>query len=99
MSFESDKALFLGIAYNINKNIDTMTEKEFRATIALLIPMMMGKPKAKSGFTIEDANLCSRCNYNLATEPHTCPYGSEINGDDTPCTCCESCTDLCADEI
>lgn len=32
--------------------------------------------------------------------PHTCPFKSEINGDDfTECTCCEACTQQCAMDI
>jgi len=44
-------------------------------------------------------NLCERCGVNEATEPHTCPYDFEINGDETLCTCCEQCRQLCADDI
>jgi hypothetical protein len=37
---------------------------------------------------------------NEATEPHTCPYAEDVDGDvETLCTCCEFCTDSCADEI
>lgn len=43
--------------------------------------------------------LCSRCGDNYATEPHPCPFAQEINDDDTMCTCCEACTNDCADDI
>lgn len=33
-------------------------------------------------------------------EPHTCPFKSDINGDDTTlCTCCKECTHQCAMDI
>lgn len=47
----------------------------------------------------ETPGLC-RCGKNEATDPHTCPYKSEINDDDeTLCTCCADCTTECAYEI
>jgi hypothetical protein len=30
---------------------------------------------------------------------HPCPYAEEINGDDTPCTCCDECAHECAMDI
>lgn len=42
-----------------------------------------------------DGLLCQ----NLAEDPHTCPYGEEINDDHSTCTCCQTCTDQCADDI
>jgi len=44
---------------------------------------------------------CGRGNCpNLATALHTCPFSSEINGDDdTLCDCCEDCEHECAMDI
>lgn len=40
-----------------------------------------------------------RCT-NLAQEPHTCPYLSDIEDDDeTLCVCCERCENECYDDI
>jgi hypothetical protein len=39
-----------------------------------------------------------KCGVSSQAAPHIRPY-SEIDGDMTMCTCCESCTDLCANEI
>ena len=40
------------------------------------------------------------CGKNPATEPHTCPYAEEINGDyETLCTCCEECQQNCIQDI
>ena len=44
------------------------------------------------------ANQCQGCT-NPATEPHTCPYAEEINGNDRLCTCCAECTHQCAMDI
>ena len=32
-------------------------------------------------------------------EEHTCPLKSEINFDDTPCSCCAYCEGNCHDDI
>ena len=42
---------------------------------------------------------CERCEANEANEPHACPFKSEINNDDTECTCCNECTHECAMDI
>lgn len=34
-----------------------------------------------------------------STEPHECPYRSEIDGDFSLCTCCEDCEQNCMDDI
>lgn len=40
------------------------------------------------------------CN-NPASEPHSCPFASEINDNDEPeyCTCCDDCQHECAMDI
>ena len=44
--------------------------------------------------------LCWKCQKNEASEDHTCPYESEINGDDeTMCNCCSECEYDCGQEI
>lgn len=31
---------------------------------------------------------------------HSCPYKSDVDGDDTTlCNCCEACEQMCADDI
>ncbi len=46
---------------------------------------------------------CQNCRNKSPTpglEPHTCPYASEIHGDDTVlCNCCDYCAQQCADDI
>jgi len=43
----------------------------------------------------ESIEMCG-CGKNPASEEHTCPYASEINGDDESlCTCCADCEDEC----
>jgi len=43
---------------------------------------------------------CPRSKNHEGKEPHPCPYRSEINDDDeTLCTCCDNCTQECADDI
>lgn len=47
-----------------------------------------------------DVELLCKCGINPATEPHPCPYQSDVNNDsDTLCTCCEDCQKQCADDI
>jgi hypothetical protein len=42
---------------------------------------------------------CDRC-ANSGTMSHTCPYKSDVDGDDeTLCNCCADCVSLCGDEI
>jgi hypothetical protein len=44
--------------------------------------------------------LCSRCQYNEAQSPHTCPYAAEIADDrETLCTCCDECETQCCQDI
>jgi len=47
----------------------------------------------------EDKNLCPVCKCNPATEPHLCPFASDVHEDDTPCTCCVECEEACAMDI
>lgn len=47
---------------------------------------------------IQTEGVC-RCGCKGEAE-HTCPFSSEINGDDTTlCNCCEECTYQCAMDI
>lgn len=39
------------------------------------------------------------CGNHVGDVLHTCPYAEEINGNDSPCNCCESCTSNCANDI
>ncbi len=44
-------------------------------------------------------DLC-HCLKNKATEPHPCPYRSDVgNDDETLCDCCEDCQGNCCDDI
>ena len=37
---------------------------------------------------------------NETEDPHTCPFAVEINDDEeTLCTCCDECTQGCANDI
>jgi len=40
------------------------------------------------------------CSNVAVTNPHTCPYAEDIDGDsETLCNCCDSCWSDCSDEI
>lgn len=42
----------------------------------------------------------SGCKHGATEEPHTCPYQSDIHGDDVfLCRCCDSCAHECAQDI
>lgn len=45
-------------------------------------------------------SLCEKCGKNPASPPHSCPFAEEI-WDDTEeeCTCCDDCTQDCANDI
>jgi hypothetical protein len=41
-----------------------------------------------------------KCTCDDCYDEHTCPYAEDINNDsETLCTCCEYCTQQCADDI
>jgi hypothetical protein len=43
---------------------------------------------------------CSRCDYNVAQQEHTCPYAEEIHGDSSSlCDCCSDCESQCCMDI
>lgn len=45
-----------------------------------------------------DENRCT-CE-EIEDEEHTCPFREDIYGDDeSKCTCCPYCTQICADDI
>ena len=46
-----------------------------------------------------ESDLCPTCGKNPASEPHPCPYKSEINGNEEECTCCPDCAEECARDI
>lgn len=44
--------------------------------------------------------LCEKCKKNPASKPHICPFAEEVYDDSTTkCTCCDDCTQECADDI
>ena len=43
--------------------------------------------------------ICERCGKNPASEPHPCPFQSDVYDNDTECTCCDECTHECAMDI
>ena len=44
--------------------------------------------------------LCQHCKKEPAEEPHLCPFGREIHGDDESlCNCCADCEYQCAMDI
>lgn len=47
---------------------------------------------------MDDKPICPRCDKE-GKEPHPCPYQQEINDSDSPCTCCDKCTQECAWDI
>jgi hypothetical protein len=52
--------------------------------------------------SLEDHNepRCPRSKNHEGKQPHVCPFRWEINDDDeTLCTCCDDCTQECADDI
>lgn len=44
--------------------------------------------------------VCGKCGAP-SEGPHSCPYEADINDNDDPecCTCCDACTQECADDI
>lgn len=58
----------------------------------------MTEPTPKC-FMIGRSRICD----NDAREPHTCPYLTDVHdgepGCDRLCTCCDECTQECADDI
>lgn len=42
---------------------------------------------------------CIRCGGEPDQIPGPCPYADEINNDQTPCNCCDSCRYECAMDI
>ena len=45
----------------------------------------------------DGSDLCQSCHKNKSTEPHCCPYQSDIknNEDEEYCTCCSDCEREC----
>ena len=75
------------------KTLSAITEMERSFLEGKEFPIITNKVRAKK------VRLCESCNSNPASEPHPCPFSEEINGDETKCTCCDSCTDQCAQDI
>ncbi len=46
-----------------------------------------------------DENEIKTCTCDDSYDSHPCPFNEEINGDDSPCTCGEYCTEQCAQDI
>lgn len=51
--------------------------------------------------TEDKLHNCKKCNSKEGTvELHSCPYDSDIHGDDTPtCNCCQYCVQQCCDDV
>lgn len=44
--------------------------------------------------------VCETCEQKPGTEPHPCPYRSEIYEDEeTLCNCCDECRSNCCDDV
>jgi hypothetical protein len=50
-------------------------------------------------FPLSPLPRCPECGVNLASEPHECPYATEIHNDYKLCTCCSECEHYCEMEI
>lgn len=49
---------------------------------------------------LERNTVCDRCKKNPTQEEHICPFMQDVNDDsETLCSCCEECTQNCADDI
>jgi len=59
------------------------------------------KSSAAEGRSDLEGVVMCRCGVNPATEPHSCPYAEDINGNDDSdfCTCCADCQHECAMDI
>jgi hypothetical protein len=78
--------------------IDLKLELSYDDAAKLLRAFNDGKlPSVVTGVRFSEGR-CQRCGTTPA-ETKPCEYASEINGDDTPCTCCDSCRNECAREI
>lgn len=44
--------------------------------------------------------LATRCTCDEHTDEHPCPYAEDVDDDgEFTCTCCDACTDACAQDI
>lgn len=57
--------------------------------------MSYAKIYTDSGEEIDDPECTCSSSFNS----HTCPFGQEIEDDNSECTCCEYCTEECAMKI
>lgn len=56
--------------------------------------------EAKPQFKLNIINKCHSCDYEGTEQKHSCPFKSEINGNDEDvCNCCDNCQRRCAMEI
>ena len=60
----------------------------------------MSNNLGKAVLPVEKIVMCD-CGYSPITEPHSCLYEKEINGNDNPkfCTCCDDCIHDCCIKI
>jgi hypothetical protein len=78
--------------------IDLTIELTYDDAAKLLRAFNEGKlPSVVTGVRFS-AERCHHCGATPA-ETKACEYASEINGDETPCTCCDSCRHACCEEI
>lgn len=50
--------------------------------------------------TDPESKKCPRCDKNLATDPHPCPFAQDVHNDsESECICCDECTHECAMDI
>lgn len=58
------------------------------------------KSRMRKVLSVFKPQECGHCHNELACPSHTCPFKSEICGDDeTLCDCCHNCQYECAMEI
>lgn len=42
-----------------------------------------------------ETNLCCRCEKKQGSQPHECPFNSEVNNNKELCNCCDTCMSEC----
>lgn len=68
-------------------------EKKYQELLALPLP------DNNSGGKLIKKHKCNSCGVNDGTKKHTCPFLSDIKGDDiTKCNCCSECENNCCQE-
>ena len=60
----------------------------------------MSKSQGSAAVAVDNrTKKCGHCKKKPAEADHPCPYARDIDGDESPCDCCDDCTADCAEQI